>query len=114
MNSGPQPVVGMTDIYHEPGTYLLEIPCPRTRSTATVRTLRTRSLAGRYMVPVLPLLENQQTCPCAASCLTDFFQVIWLVALPVCAVKSFISKPGRHLLVLAAMQTVLTFMAWPA
>jgi len=36
MNSGPQPVVGMTDIYHEPGVYVLEIPCPRTRSTATV------------------------------------------------------------------------------
>lgn len=36
MNAGTQPVVGMTDTYHEPGIYTLEIPCPRTRSTATI------------------------------------------------------------------------------
>eukprot|EP00884_Botryococcus_braunii_P005749 jgi/Botrbrau1/15175/Bobra.0149s0040.1 len=36
MNSGDQPVIGMTDTFKEPGTYTIEIPCPRTRSTATV------------------------------------------------------------------------------
>ena len=36
MNAGAQPVVGMSDTYHEPGIYTLEIPCPRTRSTGTI------------------------------------------------------------------------------
>ena len=36
MNAGAQPVVGMTDTYHARGVYTLEIPCPRTRSTATI------------------------------------------------------------------------------
>ncbi len=36
MNSGPQPVIGVADTFNRPGTYALELPCPRTRSTATV------------------------------------------------------------------------------
>ena len=37
MNSGDQPVIGMADIYNKTGTYTIEIPCPRSRSTAVVR-----------------------------------------------------------------------------
>lgn len=36
MNAGEQPVIGLTDTYSQPGVYTLEIPCPRTRSTATI------------------------------------------------------------------------------
>ncbi len=36
MNAGEQPVIGLTDTYTAPGVYTLEIPCPRTRSTATI------------------------------------------------------------------------------
>lgn len=36
MNAGDQPVIGLTDTYTRPGVYTLEIPCPRTRSTATI------------------------------------------------------------------------------
>mmetsp|Transcript_4558 Transcript_4558/g.9807 ORF Transcript_4558/g.9807 Transcript_4558/m.9807 type:complete len:1070 (-) Transcript_4558:202-3411(-) len=36
MNSGPQPVIGVADTFSAPGTYLIELPAPRSRSTATV------------------------------------------------------------------------------
>jgi len=36
MNMGDQPVIGMVDVFAQPGTYELTIPCPRTRSTATI------------------------------------------------------------------------------
>lgn len=36
MNSGPQPVIGVADTLPKPGKYLLELPCPRTRTTASV------------------------------------------------------------------------------
>lgn len=29
MNAGAQPVIGLSDTYTQPGTYSLEIPCPR-------------------------------------------------------------------------------------
>lgn len=37
MNAGSQPVIGVADTFTKPGSYIMEIPCPRTRSTATVR-----------------------------------------------------------------------------
>lgn len=36
MNSGPTPIIGVVDTFSAPGTYLMELPCPRTRTTATV------------------------------------------------------------------------------
>ncbi|KAK9817910.1 hypothetical protein WJX72_004192 [[Myrmecia] bisecta] len=36
MKAGDAPVIGMTDTYSKPGIYTLEIPCPKTRSTATI------------------------------------------------------------------------------
>ena len=37
MKSGPQPVIGVIDTMQRPGQYILEIPCPKTRTTAAVR-----------------------------------------------------------------------------
>eukprot|EP01025_Chloroclados_australasicus_P065169 TRINITY_DN8844_c1_g1_i8.p1 TRINITY_DN8844_c1_g1~~TRINITY_DN8844_c1_g1_i8.p1 ORF type:complete len:626 (-),score=88.92 TRINITY_DN8844_c1_g1_i8:375-2252(-) len=36
MNMGNKPVIGMSESYSEAGSYMLEIPCPRSRVTATV------------------------------------------------------------------------------
>lgn len=36
MAAGEAPVIGVADTVHAPGLYTLEIPCPRTRSTATI------------------------------------------------------------------------------
>ena len=36
MNAGERPIIGITDSFEKPGTYEIEIPCPRTRTTATV------------------------------------------------------------------------------
>jgi len=33
---GAPVIVGMSDTFHAPGRFTLEIPCPRSRSTATV------------------------------------------------------------------------------
>ena len=37
MNAGNQPVIGVADTVATPGTYVLEVPCPRTRTSASVR-----------------------------------------------------------------------------
>lgn len=37
MNAGERPVIGMADVLNATGAYTMEIPCPRSRSTATIR-----------------------------------------------------------------------------
>jgi hypothetical protein len=37
LNAGDQPVIGMVDTVNATGTYTLEVPCPRARTTATIR-----------------------------------------------------------------------------
>ncbi len=37
MNAGAEPVIGVADELPKAGEHVIEIPCPRTRSTATVR-----------------------------------------------------------------------------
>ena len=37
MNSGERPVIGMADVLNGTGAYTMEIPCPRSRATATIR-----------------------------------------------------------------------------
>ncbi len=37
MGMGDQPVIGMSNIVNKTGTYVMEIPCPRTRTSATIR-----------------------------------------------------------------------------
>ncbi|KAF6259028.1 hypothetical protein COO60DRAFT_1270373 [Scenedesmus sp. NREL 46B-D3] len=36
MNAGPQPVIGVSDVLEKPGKTVIELPCPRTRTTAAV------------------------------------------------------------------------------
>lgn len=36
MGAGDSPVIGVSDALAGPGTYVLEVPCPRTRTTATI------------------------------------------------------------------------------
>eukprot|EP00878_Enallax_costatus_P038019 GHUV01043146.1.p1 GENE.GHUV01043146.1~~GHUV01043146.1.p1 ORF type:complete len:142 (+),score=9.65 GHUV01043146.1:277-702(+) len=36
MNTGPQPVIGVSDVLDKPGKTVIEIPCPKTRTTAAV------------------------------------------------------------------------------
>lgn len=36
MNAGPQPVIGVSDVLDKPGKVVIEIPCPKTRTTAAV------------------------------------------------------------------------------
>ncbi|KAF5841733.1 hypothetical protein DUNSADRAFT_11513 [Dunaliella salina] len=43
MNAGDQPVIGVADTVQKPGTYTLQVPCPRSRSTATLRVEMTDS-----------------------------------------------------------------------
>lgn len=37
MGMGDQPVIGMSNTVNKTGTYVMEIPCPRTRTSATIR-----------------------------------------------------------------------------
>ena len=37
MNAGDHPVIGMADVLNTTGAFTMEIPCPRSRSTATIR-----------------------------------------------------------------------------
>jgi hypothetical protein len=37
MNAGDSPIIGVADAVHKPGVHTFEVPCPRTRTTATVR-----------------------------------------------------------------------------
>jgi len=37
MNAGERPVIGMADVINGTGAYTMEIPCPRSRTTATLR-----------------------------------------------------------------------------
>lgn len=36
MNAGPQPVIGVSDVLDKPGKTVIEVPCPRSRTTAAV------------------------------------------------------------------------------
>ena len=37
MNAGAHPVIGMADTLNATGPFTMEIPCPRSRSSATIR-----------------------------------------------------------------------------
>ena len=37
MGMGDQPIIGMSNIVNKTGTYVMEIPCPKTRTSATIR-----------------------------------------------------------------------------
>jgi hypothetical protein len=37
MNAGDKPIIGMKDVINRTGTFTIEIPCPRSRTAATIR-----------------------------------------------------------------------------
>jgi len=37
MNAGDQPIIGMSQVVNASGMYTLDVPCPRTRTSATIR-----------------------------------------------------------------------------
>jgi hypothetical protein len=54
MKAGPQPVIGVADKMDKPGSYILELPVPRTRTTATIHVEMVDS-HGMVFVDEFPL-----------------------------------------------------------
>ncbi|GBF89817.1 hypothetical protein Rsub_02521 [Raphidocelis subcapitata] len=77
MNAGPAPVIGVADALPNGGPHVLEIPCPRTRTTATVRVEVTDENRLSY-VDEFPLSFN-----------VHFHKLLkYLVALPLLAMAA--------------------------
>lgn len=77
MNAGPQPVIGVSDVIDKPGKAVIEIPCPRTRTTAAV----TLDLATKHG------LHYQDEF--YVSFHMHFYKLLkWLVALPLLAMAA--------------------------
>lgn len=54
MGQGPTPVIGVADKMDKPGSYVLEVPCPRTRTTATLH-VEMQDAHGMVFVDEFPL-----------------------------------------------------------
>jgi hypothetical protein len=54
MNAGDQPVIGLTQLVNSSGTYTINLPCPRSRTTAMIR-LEMKDEAGSTYVDEFPL-----------------------------------------------------------
>lgn len=80
MNYGNQPVIiGMSDTFHAPGKYTLEIPCPRSRSTATIH-LEMTDVNGITYVDTF-----------AQSFHMHFYRLLkWMIAGPLLAMGLFV------------------------
>lgn len=59
MNAGDQPIIGITQYVNGTGTYTVELPCPRSRSTATVKLSVTDGNGSTY-VDEFPLSFHMQ------------------------------------------------------
>ena len=49
MNAGEQPVIGLTQVVNATGAYTIELPCPRSRTTATIRLSVTDENGSTYV-----------------------------------------------------------------
>ena len=80
MNFGDHPVIiGMSDTFHAPGKYTLEIPCPRSRSTATIQLEMTDANGMTYL----------HTFP--QSFHMHFYRLLkWMIAGPLLAMGLFV------------------------
>lgn len=68
MNAGPQPVIGMSDTLNTTGLYTYEVPCPRSRTTATIRWGKLgQPTAAEEAHLILVLLESVILGPRAAQ-----------------------------------------------
>jgi len=71
MNAGDQPVIGMADVMNTTGTYTIEVPSPRSRTTATIR-LEMKDESGVMFVDEFALSFHMH-----------FYRLLkWLVVLP--------------------------------
>ena len=59
MNSGDQPVIGISQHMNSSGTFTMELPCPRSRSTATIRLSVTDENGSTY-IDEFPLSFHMQ------------------------------------------------------
>jgi len=71
MNSGKNPVVGVSHTFEYPGIYTLEIPCPMSRTTGTVEILMTDKFGKMYSDSI------------SLSFHMSYYRILkWLLALP--------------------------------
>jgi hypothetical protein len=68
MNAGAQPVIGMAETFNASGTHVLDIPCPRSRTTATVHL----AMVDEQVRPLPRVLDQAQLA--LDACLCIFFQ----------------------------------------
>lgn len=84
MGAGPQPVIGVADTLRGPGTFLMELPCPHTRTAATVSV----HLADRHQLVSVDEF--------ALSFHLHFHKLLkWLVAAPLALMLALLlAMPG--------------------
>lgn len=86
MNAGPQPVIGISDVLDKPGKTVIEIPCPRTRTTAAVH-LDLITKHGLHF-------EDEFV----VSFHMHFHKLLkWLIALPLLAMASVVVIVGQSM-----------------
>ena len=86
MNAGTNPVVGVTNTFEVPGEYTMEIPCPRSRTTATIEVLMEDRHGKRFSDSF------------SLSFHMSYYRILkWLLALPVIATALVIISFGRLL-----------------
>lgn len=85
MNAGHSPVIGVADTVAEPGTYTLEVPCPRSRATATVHVEMTDA-HGLTLVDEFSLSFH-----------VHFHKLLkWVIALPLGLMAAILWAMGRR------------------
>eukprot|EP00879_Flechtneria_rotunda_P003998 GHRR01004239.1.p1 GENE.GHRR01004239.1~~GHRR01004239.1.p1 ORF type:complete len:449 (+),score=111.00 GHRR01004239.1:366-1712(+) len=86
MNTGPQPVIGVSDVIDKPGKTVIEIPCPRTRTTATVHLDLVTQHGLHY--------EDEFV----VSFHMHFHKLLkWLIALPLLAMAMVVVAAGQSM-----------------
>ena len=72
MNAGKNPVVGVSNTFSSPGTYTLEIPCPKSRTTGVVM-VEMRDKNGKVFRDEFSAQFNM-----------SYYRILkWILALPV-------------------------------
>ena len=86
MNTGKNPVVGVSNTFDAPGVYTLEIPCPRSRTTGTVEVSMTDKFGKKY------------TDSFSVSFHMSYYRILkWLIALPVIAMSVVVMQASSVL-----------------
>jgi hypothetical protein len=84
MNSGPQPVIGVSDVIDKPGKAVIQIPCPKTRTTAAVHLDLTTQYGLHYQDEFV------------VSFHMHFHKLLkWLIALPMLVMSAVVLAVGQ-------------------